>query len=173
MKNLEGSFHAKEHQFAIITARFNDFITNKLHAGALDCLYRHGISPEQVTSAWVPGAFEIPLIAKKLAKTNIYSGIICLGAVIRGETPHFDYVCSEAAKGIASVSLTTEMPIIFGVITTNTVEQAIMRAGVKSDNKGWQAALAALEMCNLVDEISNFSHILPIKSKEKYVQSSA
>ncbi len=170
---IEGSFLASSHQIAIITSRFNEFITNKLLEGAKDCLYRHGVSPENVTIAWVPGAFELPLIAQKLAQTEQYAAIICLGAVIRGETPHFDYVCNEAAKGIAAVSLKTGIPIIFGVVTTNTIEQAIIRAGAKGDNKGWQAALGALEMCNLVAHINSLQTTMHTTKATTYAQKSA
>lgn len=158
---IEGSFEAREFRFAIITARFNEIITSKLLSGAQDCLYRHGVPKERICNVWVPGAFEISLIAHKLAQSHMYNAIICLGSVIRGETPHFDYVCNEVAKGIASVSLKFEVPVIFGVLTTNTFEQAVMRAGAKGDNKGWQAALTALEMCNIMQEIDMDNVCLP------------
>ena len=135
---------------AIVVGRFNDFITSKLLAGSLDGLKRHGVNEADIDVAWVPGAYEIPLIAKKLAATGKYNAIIALGAVIRGSTSHYDYVCNEVAKGIASVSLTHEIPVIFGVLTTENIEQAIERAGTKSGNKGYDAALSAIEMANLV-----------------------
>ncbi len=153
MHLIEGKFHGENKKFAIIVSRFNDLIGNKLLAGATDCLSRHGVRESDMTMAWVPGAFEIPSVAKKLAKTGKFDGIICLGAVIRGSTPHFDYVSNEVAKGVASVSLSENMPVIFGVLTTNSVDEAIERAGTKGGNKGWDAALAALEMVNLCGEI--------------------
>jgi len=152
---ISGSFMPQEHSIAIVASRFNTCITSKLLEGAKDCLYRHGLSKEQLHTVWVPGAFELPLIAKKLAESGHYQAIICLGAVIRGETSHFDYVCAQTAKGIASVSLSTDIPILFGVLTTETLEQAINRAGAKHGNKGWEVALAALEMCNLMSELDN------------------
>ncbi len=170
---IEGSFVAHSHQIAIITSRFNEFITNKLLEEAKDCLCLHGVSPEHITIAWVPGAFELPLIAQKLAETGQFAAIICLGAVIRGETPHFDYVCNAASKGIAAVSLKTGVPIIFGVLTTNTLEQATMRAGAKGDNKGWQAALGALEMCNLIVHINSLESTTHSIKAMPYVQKSA
>ncbi|MBT3235800.1 MAG: 6,7-dimethyl-8-ribityllumazine synthase [Bdellovibrionales bacterium] len=152
-KLIEGSLIAKEHKYAIVVGRFNEFIATKLLEGSLDCIKRHGGGLDNVEVAWVPGSFEIPLIAKKFAKTGKYDGVICLGAVIRGSTPHFDYVSSEVAKGIAKVGLDDETPVIFGVLTTDTIEQAIERAGTKSGNKGWDAALAAIEMVNLIKSI--------------------
>lgn len=145
----EGNFNAQGLKFAIIVSRFNEFITGKLLSGAKDCLKRHGASEENVDIVWVPGAFELPLLAKKLAKTKKYDAIITLGAVIRGSTTHYDYVCNEAAKGIANASLTEEVPVIFGVLTTENIEQAIERAGTKSGNKGYEAAVSAIEMANL------------------------
>jgi 6,7-dimethyl-8-ribityllumazine synthase len=144
-------------KIAIVVSRFNDFVTMKLLEGAKDGLFRHGFSPENLTIAYVPGAFELPLIAQKFAETQEYDAIICLGAVIRGSTPHFDYVAGEASKGIANVGLKYGIPVIFGVITTNTVEQAIERAGIRVGNKGWEAALAAIEMVNVISEIENSS----------------
>jgi len=149
MKVKEGKLNAEGLKFAIVVSRFNSFITERLLEGALDCLLRHGCSEENIEVFKTPGAFEIPLVAKKLAKKD-YDAVIALGAVIRGETPHFDYVAAEVSKGVASVSLETEKPVIFGVLTTDTVEQAIDRAGTKAGNKGWEAALAAIEMANLL-----------------------
>ncbi len=150
-KTLEGKLIAEGKRFGLIVSRFNDFITDRLVRGALDALTRCGAKEEDIEIAKVPGAFEIPLIAKKMAKNGMYHAVICLGAVIRGSTPHFDYVCAEASKGIASASMETEIPIIFGIITTDTIEQAIERAGTKSGNKGWSAAIAAVEMANLME----------------------
>jgi len=152
MNIYEGKLVAKGLKFGIIIGRFNEFIGGKLLSGALDGLKRHGVEESEIELAWVPGAFEIPLIAKKMAKSAKYDAVICLGAVIRGSTPHFDYVSSEVTKGIASVSLDTEIPIIFGVLTTDTIEQAIERAGTKSGNKGYDAAVTAIEMANLLKE---------------------
>lgn len=149
MKVNEGKLEAKGLKFAIAVSRFNSFITERLLEGALDCLLRHGCSEEDIEVFKAPGAFELPLLAKKLAKMD-YDAVIVLGAVIRGETPHFDYVAAEVSKGVAAVSLETEKPVIFGVLTTDTVEQAIDRAGAKAGNKGWEAALAAIEMVNLL-----------------------
>ncbi len=154
MKKIEGDFSGKGLKPAIIVSRFNEFITYKLLDGALDCLKRHGVNEEDITIVYVPGGFELPLVAKKLAKTKKYDFIIALAAIIRGETPHFDFVASENAKGIAHASMETEVPIIYGVLTTETTEEAIERAGVKSGNKGWQAALAGIEMANLLKVIS-------------------
>lgn len=152
MKIYEGNLVSKGQKFGIIVGRFNEFINSKLLSGALDGLKRHGVNEDDIDITWVPGAFEIPLTAKKMAKSKRYSGVICLGAVIRGATPHFDYVSSEVSKGIASVSLETELPIIFGVLTTDTIEQAIERAGTKAGNKGYEAAMTAIEMANLLQE---------------------
>lgn len=148
-KMLEGKIVAKGLKFAIVASRFNDFVCGKLIDGALDALVRAGADEKDITIAKVPGAFEIPIAAKKLAKSGKFNAILGLGAVIRGSTPHFEYVSAEVSKGIASVSLETEVPIAFGVITTDTLEQAIERAGSKSGNKGWDAALSAIEMANL------------------------
>ncbi len=153
MKLLEGMYEGKGLRIAIVAARFNEFIVNKLVGGAEDCLRRHGVDDEDITLAWVPGAFEIPLAAKKIAKTGKYDAIICVGAVIRGSTSHYDYVCAEGSKGIASVSLETEIPVMFGVLTTDTIEQAIERAGTKAGNKGYDCALGALELCSLFKEM--------------------
>lgn len=153
MKIYEGKLISEGLKFAIVVGRFNEFIGSKLLSGAIDGLERHGVKEDDIEIIWVPGAFEVPLVAKKLAKTNKYDAIICLGAVIKGSTPHFDYVSSEVSKGIANTSLDTEVPIIFGVLTTNNIEQAIERAGTKSGNKGYDAAITAIEMANLLKEI--------------------
>ncbi|MCM0650222.1 6,7-dimethyl-8-ribityllumazine synthase [Clostridium swellfunianum] len=152
MKMYEGNLIAQELKFGIIVGRFNEFIGGKLLSGALDALKRHGVEESEIEIAWVPGAFEIPLAAKKMAKTNKYDAVICLGAVIRGSTPHFEYVSSEVSKGVANVSLETEIPVIFGVLTTDTIEQAIERAGTKAGNKGYDAAVTAIEMANLLKQ---------------------
>ncbi|QQY80067.1 6,7-dimethyl-8-ribityllumazine synthase [Keratinibaculum paraultunense] len=153
MKTFEGKLIAEGLKFAIIVGRFNEFISSKLLSGAIDGLNRHGVKEEDIEIIWVPGAFEIPLVAKKLAKSNKYDAIICIGAVIKGSTPHFEYVSNEVAKGIANVSLSTEIPIIFGVLTTDNIEQAIERAGTKNGNKGYDAAITAIEMANLLKNI--------------------
>lgn len=150
MNLIEGNLIAKDLKIGIVAARFNEFIVSKLLGGALDGLKRHGVLDENIDCAYVPGAFEIPLIAKKMAEGKKYDAVICLGAVIKGSTPHFDYVCAEVSKGAASVSLDTEIPVIFGVLTTNTIEQAIERAGTKAGNKGYDAAVSAIEMVNLI-----------------------
>lgn len=151
-KIYEGKLIAKDLKIAIVVSRFNEFITGKLLSGCMDTLRRHAADEEYIDIIWVPGAFEIPLAAKKLTSRG-YDAIICLGAVIRGATPHFDYVSNEVTKGIAATSLAEELPIIFGVLTTDTIEQAIERAGTKAGNKGSEAALTAIEMCNLLKEI--------------------
>lgn len=148
----EGKLISEGLKYGIIVGRFNEFIGDKLLGGALDALKRHGVEENEIEIAWVPGAFEIPLAAKKMVKTNKYDAVICLGVVIRGSTPHFDYVSSEVTKGIASVSLETEVPVIFGVLTTDTIEQAIERAGTKAGNKGYDAAATAIEMANLFNQ---------------------
>ncbi|NLD38474.1 MAG: 6,7-dimethyl-8-ribityllumazine synthase [Desulfatiglans sp.] len=148
-KTVEGIISAEGYRFAIVVSRFNDFISSKLVEGALDALKRHGANEDNITLVRVPGAFEIPIAAKRLATKGGYDAIICLGAVIRGATPHFDYVASEVAKGIAVVSLESTLPVTFGVLTTDNLEQAIERAGSKSGNKGWDAAMAAMEMASL------------------------
>ncbi|MDD2401612.1 MAG: 6,7-dimethyl-8-ribityllumazine synthase [Clostridia bacterium] len=153
-KIFEGKLLAEGLKFGIIVGRFNEFIGSKLLSGALDGLKRHGVNEEDIEIAWVPGAFEIPLIAKKMAKSKNYDSVICLGAVIRGATPHFDYVANEVTKGIANVSLETEVPIIMGILTTDTIEQAIERAGTKAGNKGYDAAITAIEMTNLIREFT-------------------
>lgn len=149
MKTIEGKLVAEGAKIAIVGARFNEFIVSKLIGGAQDGLVRHGVKDEDITLAWVPGAFEIPLVAKKLAKSGKYDAVICLGAVIRGATSHYDYVCAEVSKGIAAVSLEAEIPVMFGILTTDNIEQAIERAGTKAGNKGYDCALGAIEMINL------------------------
>lgn len=153
MRTFEGKLVSKEIKVGIVAARFNEFITSKLLSGAMDGLLRHDVSEADVEVAWVPGAFEIPLIAAKMANSGKYDAVICLGAVIRGSTTHYDYVCSEVSKGIASVSLQSGIPVMFGVVTTENIEQAIERAGTKAGNKGYDCALAAIEMVNLIREI--------------------
>ncbi len=153
MKTYEGKLVSKGIKVAIVAARFNEFITSKLVSGAMDGLLRHDVAEEDVSLAWVPGAFEIPVIASRLAKSGKYDAVICLGAVIRGSTSHYDYVCSEVSKGIASVSLETGVPVMFGILTTENIEQAIERAGTKAGNKGYDCALCAIEMVNLLREI--------------------
>jgi 6,7-dimethyl-8-ribityllumazine synthase len=148
-KTYEGYLDARDLRFALIVSRFNDFITSRLAEGATDALLRHGADPEKIDTIRVPGSFEIPYAALRIAQSGKYDAIICLGAVIRGATPHFEYIASEVAKGIAHTALETGVPTIFGVVTTDTIEQAIERAGTKSGNKGWDAALAAMEMVNL------------------------
>jgi 6,7-dimethyl-8-ribityllumazine synthase len=147
---IEGKLVGKGKKFAIIVSRFNEFITNKLLNGALDCLGRHEVDENNIDIIWTPGAFEIPVVAKRASKSGKYDAVIALGAVIRGATPHFEYVASEVAKGIAHVNLSFETPVIFGIITADTIEQAIERAGTKAGNKGWDAALTAIEMANLM-----------------------
>ena len=153
MKTFEGNFTGGKIKVGIIGGRFNEFITSKLIAGAKDALIRHGVKEENIDLAWVPGAFEIPLVAQKMAKTKKYDAIITLGAVIRGATPHFDYVCSEVSKGVATVSLQKEIPVIFGVLTVNSIEEAIERSGTKAGNKGFEAGMGAIEMINLLNSI--------------------
>lgn len=152
-KTIEAKLLAKGKKFALVVSRFNDFITDRLVSGAVDALIRSGANDNDIDIVKVPGAFEIPLAAKKLSLKKTYDAIICLGAVIRGATPHFEYVSAEVSKGIALVSLESTIPVIFGIVTTDTIEQAIERAGSKAGNKGWQAAISAVEMANLVDEI--------------------
>ncbi len=153
MKTYEGKLVSKDIKIGIVAARFNEFITSKLLGGAVDALIRHEVNEENIEVAWVPGAFEIPLIASKMAKSRKYDAVICLGAVIRGSTTHYDYVCSEVSKGIASVSLNSDIPVMFGVLTTENIEQAIERAGSKAGNKGFDCAVGAIEMVNLIREI--------------------
>ena len=152
-KLFEGALLGKGLKFGLVVSRFNEFFTKKLVEGAQDALLRHGVSEEDIEIAWVPGTFEIPLIAKKLALTKRYDAVICLGAVIRGATPHAEYIASEVTKGIAKVGLETDLPIIYGVITADTLEQAIERAGTKKGNKGFEAAVSAIEMANLLKSI--------------------
>ena len=149
-KVFEGQLIATGKKFGIVVGRFNEFISSKLLQGAMDCLTRHQAEKDNIEVAWVPGAFEIPLIAKKMAETGDYDSVICLGSVIRGGTSHYEYVCSEVAKGISRVNFETSIPVIFGVLTTDSIEQAIERAGSKAGNKGWESALTAIEMTNLV-----------------------
>lgn len=149
MKTIEGKLIARDYRFALVVSRFNEFISGHLLSGALDCLKRHEAEDEKIDIIWVPGAFEVPLAAKKAVLSKRYDAVICLGAVIRGSTPHFDYVASEVAKGVAQVGLESGTPVIFGIITSDTLEQAIERAGSKAGNKGWQAAASAIEMADL------------------------
>lgn len=153
VKTYEGKLIAEGLRFGIVVGRFNEFITSKLLSGALDGLVRHGAKEEDIEVSWAPGAFEIPLVAQKMAGSGRFDALICLGAVIRGATPHFDYVASEVSKGIAKVSLDTGAPVIFGVLTTDTIEQAIERAGTKVGNKGYEAAVTAIEMANLLKRL--------------------
>ena len=153
MKHFEGKLVAKNARIGIVVARFNEFITSKLLSGAMDALKRHEVDDAKIDVAWVPGAFEIPLIASRMAKSKKYDAILCLGAVIRGTTTHYDYVCSEVSKGIAHVSLDNDIPVMFGVLTTENLEQAIERAGSKAGNKGFEAAVGAIEMINLIKQI--------------------
>jgi 6,7-dimethyl-8-ribityllumazine synthase len=150
MTTFEGKLSGKGMKFALVVGRFNEMISTRLYEGALDCLRRHDVREADVDTAWVPGAFEMPLVAARLAADGRYDAVICLGAVIRGGTPHFEYIAAEAAKGIAKVTLDTGVPVVFGVLTTDTVEQAVERAGTKGGNKGWGAATTALEMANLM-----------------------
>lgn len=153
MKVIEGDLQAKGLKFGIVVSRFNDFITNKLLEGALDALIRHGADEKNIDIVKVPGSFEIPLIAKKMAGKGTYDAVICLGTVIRGATPHFDYVAAEVSKGIAAASMDSGLPIAFGIITSDTIEQAVERAGTKSGNKGWDAAIAAIEMAQVLRKL--------------------
>ncbi|MGI5968525.1 MAG: 6,7-dimethyl-8-ribityllumazine synthase [Lachnospiraceae bacterium] len=153
MNTFEGKVVSSGIKVGIVASRFNEFITSKLVAGAMDGLIRHDVNEDDVDVAWVPGAFEVPLIAKKMAGSGKYDAVICVGAVIRGSTSHYDYVCSEVSKGIASVSLSSGIPVMFGILTTDTIEQAIERAGTKAGNKGYDCALGAIEMVNLIREI--------------------
>jgi 6,7-dimethyl-8-ribityllumazine synthase len=151
VKTIEGNLDASKIKVAIIVSRFNEMISKGLLDGAIDCLKRHGAKEEKISVVWVPGAFEIPMIAKKIAKS--FDAIVCLGAVIRGSTPHFEYVAAESSKGVAKVSLDTGVPMVFGVLTTDNIEQALERAGTKSGNKGFQAALSAIELVNLTEKL--------------------
>ena len=153
MRTLEGKVVAREIKVGIVAARFNEFIVSKLVSGAEDALLRHSVNPDDISVAWVPGAFEIPITAQKMAQSGKYDAIICVGAVIRGDTSHYDLVCNESAKGIAQVELATGIPVLFGVITTENIEQAIARAGSKAGNKGYDCALSAIEMVNLMKQL--------------------
>lgn len=153
VKTVEGQLIAKGKKFAIVVSRFNDFISKRLLEGAIDTLMRHGAKEDEIESIWVPGAFEIPIVANKLARSKKFDAVLCIGAVIKGSTPHFEYVAGEAAKGVAKVSLDTGIPVIFGVITAENLEQAIERAGTKDGNKGRDAAISAIEMANLLEKI--------------------
>ncbi|UUZ94370.1 6,7-dimethyl-8-ribityllumazine synthase [Paenibacillus sp. P25] len=153
-KIYEGHLVSQGLKYGIVVGRFNEFITHKLLGGAQDALKRHGVQEDEIEIAWVPGAFEIPLIAQKMAESGRYDAVITLGAVIRGSTPHFDYVCNEVAKGVAAVNLKTGVPTVFGVLTTDSIEQAVERAGTKAGNKGWEAAVTAIEMANLSKQFS-------------------
>lgn len=153
MNIIQGNLVASGLKIGIAASRFNEFIVSKLIGGAQDALERHGVDPSNIDLAWVPGAFELPLAAQKMAKSGNYDAVLCLGAVIRGSTPHFDYVCAEVSKGVAKVSLDSEIPVAFGVITTDSIEQAIERAGTKAGNKGFDAAVTAIEMANLLKQL--------------------
>lgn len=153
-KLYEGQLIARDFKFGVVVGRFNEFISSKLLGGCLDALKRHDADEDNIEVAWVPGAFEVPLVAQKMARTGRYDAVICLGAVIRGATPHFEYVSGEVAKGIAKVSLDSGIPVIFGIITSDTLEQAIERAGTKAGNKGWDAAVSAIEMADLLKKIN-------------------
>ena len=155
MKVLEGNLVAEGLKIGIVAARFNEFIVSKLIGGAEDALKRHGVREEDIELAWVPGAFEIPLIAQKMANSKKYDAVICLGAVIKGATSHYDYVCAEVSKGIATVALNSNIPVMFGVLTTDSIEQAIERAGTKAGNKGFDVAVSAIEMCNVIKTLEN------------------
>ncbi len=157
VRTIEGSLSGRGRRFAIVVSRFNEFISTQLLHGALDGLLRHEVDPAAIDVVWVPGAFEIPITAKRLARTNRYHAVICLGAVIRGATPHFEYVAGEVAKGIANTALETGVPIVFGVLTTETIEQAVERAGTKLGNKGFEAAMTAIEMANLFAELERLT----------------
>lgn len=153
LKVINSNLIAKGKKFGIIVSRFNEFVSSKLLEGAVDTLLKHGVKEEEISVVWVPGSFEIPMVAKRMTGSKKYDAIVCLGTIIRGETPHFDFVASEAAKGIASVGMTSDVPCVFGIITADNLEQAIDRAGTKSGNKGRDAAMTALEMCNLYSAI--------------------
>lgn len=153
MKVLEGKLVADGIRVGIVVSRFNEFITSKLLGGCVDGLTRHGVKDDDITAAWVPGAFEIPLVAEKMAESGKYDAVICLGAVIRGSTTHYDYVCNEVSKGVAQVGLKAKIPVLFGVVTTENIEQAIERSGTKSGNKGYDCALSAIEMVNLAKQL--------------------
>lgn len=152
-KVLEGKLISKDKRYGIVVSRFNEFISSRLLDGALDALTRHGVKDEEIVVAWTPGSYEIPVVAKKMASSGQYDAVIALGAVIRGSTPHFDYIASEAAKGVAMVGLDTGVPVMFGILTTDTIEQAVERAGTKAGNKGYDAAVGAIEMVNLLEQV--------------------
>ena len=152
-KIIEGKLTAKGKKFGVVVSRFNELISTQLLSGAQDCLIRHECKQDDITTVWVPGSFEIPLAAKKMAQSSNYDAVICLGAVIRGGTPHFDYISAEVSKGVAQVGLETGLPVIFGIITADTIEQALERAGTKAGNKGWDAALSAIEMVNVMEKM--------------------
>jgi len=151
---INGNLQGKDRRFALVVSRFNDFISARLLEGAIDCFSRHGGLTENLTVVRVPGAFEIPLAASKLAKSGKYDGVICLGAVIRGSTPHFDYIAAEAAKGVAHTALASDIPVIFGILTTDNIEQAVERAGTKAGNKGWDAMMSAMEMADVFEQMN-------------------
>ena len=153
VKVLEGMYNAQGMRFGVVVSRFNEFLTSKLLGGALDCLHRHGADEDDITVAWVPGAYELPLVAKKMAESKKYDAIIAIGVVIRGATSHYDYVCNKAAKGIAQASMSTGVPVSFSLVTTENIEQAIERAGTKAGNKGADGALTAIEMANLLKQL--------------------
>lgn len=153
MKTLEGKLVAENMKVGIVASRFNEFIVNKLVSGAVDGLVRHNVNEDDISVAWVPGAFEIPLVANKMANSGKYDAVICVGAVIRGATSHYDYVCNEVSKGVAQVAMNSGIPVLFGILTTDTIEQAIERAGTKAGNKGYDCALSAIEMVNLLKEL--------------------
>jgi 6,7-dimethyl-8-ribityllumazine synthase len=153
VNEVRGTFDARGRRFAVVASSFNELVVGKLVEGALACFRAHGISEDDLVVAWVPGAFELPLVAQKLAETELYDAVVCLGAVIRGETPHFEYVAGQAAQGIQQVSLESGLPVAFGVLTTDTIEQALDRAGGKHGNKGWDAAMAAMQMASVLDQI--------------------
>ena len=157
MKEIHGQLVARDRTFAIVVSRFNEFVTKKLLEGCLDCLKRHQADPGKIEVVWVPGSFEVPYVARKMAESRRYDAVICLGAVIRGATPHFEYIAAEVAKGIAQTALQTGVPTIFGVITADSLEQALERAGTKAGNKGWDAALSAIELVDLYGKISSSS----------------
>lgn len=157
MRTIQGAFSGRGRRFGIVAGRFNEFITSKLLEGAVDALVRHEVEPDAIDVLWVPGSFEIPLAAQRMTATGRYDAVICVGAVIRGATSHFDYVAAEVSKGIANVSLQTGVPVIFGVLTTDTIEQAIERAGTKAGNKGFEAGMAAIEMANVLQELERVS----------------
>ncbi len=152
-KVIEGKLVSYGKKYGIVVSRFNEFISSKLLAGALDALMRHGVKDDEITVAWTPGSYEIPLVAKKMAQSGNYDAVIALGAVIRGGTPHFEYIAAEAAKGVAMVGLETGVPVMFGILTTDTIEQAVERAGTKAGNKGFDAAVGAIEMVNLLEQV--------------------